>query len=445
MIFRSSSMLSARDVAIIAGPILILVAFAVWAIFRWVDPAPPRSIVMTSGGTSGAYFAFAKRYADILAKSGVHIRVQTSRGTVHNLSRLHDAAMRVDAALVQGGVREPQDAKGLVSLGQIYFEPLWIFYRGGQTLSRLDQLKGKSLAIGGEGSGTRRLVLRLLEPNDVTQRSARLLPLSGQDAVEALHAGRVDVVFMVTAPQAPIIKDLISDPSIRLMNLARADAYTRRFSFLSKVVVPEGVFDLKQNLPPHDVALLAPAAALVARADLHPAIVYLLAQAASQVHGGNGLFNDAGAFPTRSDPEFEMAPDAVRYYKNGAPFFQRYLPFWLASFVERFIFLVLPIATIAIPILTGLPALYRWRMRRRILRWYAYLKRLEDDLGSDPTPHQVRAAINEVTEIQVQADELRVPLEFIDQLYELRTHVHLMRQRFVATLWKAEKSVSGLA
>ena len=433
-------MLSTRDLAIIAGPALLFVGLAIWAIFRWVDPAPPRTIVMSSGGPSGAYFAFAKRYADILANSDVTMTVHTSKGTVHNLARLRGTGKRADIALVQGGVSAPKDTKELVSLGRLYFEPLWIFYRGSETLTRLDQLKGKTLAIGGEGSGTRRLVLRLLEANGIRQTNARLLPISGRDAVAALHNGRADVIFLVTAPQAPVIQDLVTDPAVRLMSLARPDAYTRRFSFLSKVIVPEGVFDLKRNLPPHDVALLAPSAALVARKDLHPAIIYLLAQAAAQVHGGSGLFNKADVFPTKTDPEFRMAPGAVRFYKNGVPFFQRYLPFWIGSFVERFIFLALPIATLAIPFLTGLPALYRWRIRRRILSWYKHLRSLEDSLGSPPTVLQVEAAIHEVTEIQVHADELRVPLEFIDQLYELRTHVHQMRQRFVATLWKAEKA-----
>ena len=331
--------ISAREIALIAVPVLLLVGGAIWLMLNYMQPAPPTRIVLSTGGQSGAYYAFAKRYEKVLDRAGIKLDIKTSAGSIENLKRLQDERSGVDAAFLQGGIASTKTAPTLQSVGRLFHEPLWIFYRGNETLDRLSQLAGKRLAIGPEGSGTRQLALQVLEPSGVSAASATFLPLGGAEATKALEEGAADVLFTVAAPEAPQVQSLLRAPGVRVLSLAQAEAYVRLFPFLTRLVLPQGVVDLVRNIPAADVVLLAPAAVLVVREDMHPALASLLAQAASDVHQSPSLFARASEFPKAVDPEFAVADSAARFYKNGPPFLQRYLPFWLANFVERMIVL----------------------------------------------------------------------------------------------------------
>lgn len=421
--------ISAREMALFAFLSFALLGGMAALMLHHLKPAPPSSIVISTGGPTGAYYAFAKRYEAILAKSSVKLEVRTSAGSVENLARLKDAGAGVDAAFLQGGIVAGSETTGMVSAGRLFYEPLWIFYRGSERLDRLQQLTGLRLAIGPEGSGTRHLALRLLEASGVTAQTATLLPLGGGEATAALKDGRADVLFTVAAVEAPQVQGLLRDADIRVMSLVQAEAYTRLFSYLNRLVLPHGVVDLVRNIPASDTVLLAPAAVLVVREDLHPALTSLLAQAAAEVHQPASLFAAASEFPKAIDPEFQMSDSAVRFYKNGPPFLQRYLPFWLANFAERLIVLGVPLATIAIPLFKFLPWLYRWRVRQRMLKWYAALKRVESRLDSMPSPSQIAILADDVEHIEEEVNDSPVPLGFSEQFYNLRSHIELVRQR----------------
>ena len=420
---------SPREIILFGLLILALVGGAAALMLRHMQPAPPNMITLSTGGQAGAYFAFAKRYEQVLAKAGVKLDIRTSAGSLENLKRMKDEKSGIDAAFLQGGITSAKESPQLQSIGRLFHEPLWIFYRGTETLDRLPQLAGKRLAIGPEGSGIRHLATELLTPSGVTHGSATLLPLGGTDAVSALKEDRVDAVFMVVAAEAPQVQALLRDPDIRVMSLIQAEAYTRLFPYLSRLVLPQGVIDIVKNIPPTDVALVAPSAVLVVHEDMHPALTSLLAQAAAEVHQAPSLFAKASEFPKTADPEFPVADSAQRFYKNGAPFLQRYLPFWFANFVERMIVLSVPLATIAIPLFKFIPALYKWRVRQRMLRWYAALKRVESRIDTQPSPSQIAHLTTEIEQIEDEVNESPVPLGFSEQFYNLRSHIDLVRQR----------------
>jgi uncharacterized protein len=420
---------STREVVLFSVLIFALVGGAAALMLRQMQPAPPSEITLSTGGESGAYFAFAKRYEQVLAKAGVKLNIRTSAGSLENLKRMKDEKSGIDAAFLQGGIASAKEAPELQSIGRLFHEPLWIFYRGNEILDRLPQLAGKRLAVGPDGSGTRHLATGLLTPSGVTHASATLLSLGGTDAVSALKEDRVDAVFMVVAAEAPQVQALLRDPDIRVMSLTQAEAYSRLFPYLTRLVLPQGVVDLVKNIPPTDIALLAPSAVLVVRDDMHPALTSLLAQAAAEVHQAPSLFAKASEFPKAVDPEFPVADSAQRFYKNGAPFLQRYLPFWLANFVERMIVLSLPLATIAIPLFKFVPGLYKWRVRQRMLRWYAALKTVESRLDTQPSLSQVAQLTADIELIEDEVNDSPVPLGFSEQFYNLRSHIDLVRQR----------------
>ncbi len=422
-----------RELAMVFAPAVLVCVGALWLAFQFVEPAPPKVVQMSTGGEAGAYYRFGKQYAELMKAQGVHIEVAPSAGAAENAKRLDDPASGFKIALLQGGIASADTSPDLVSLGRVFLEPLWIFYRGATTRTRLAELRGLRLAVGGEGGGTRVLAETLLKANNVTTANTTLLPLAGQKAVDALLGDQADAIFLAFAPQAPIIQELLRNPNVRLMSLAQAEAYTRIFPYLSKVVLPQGVIDLDANVPAADVTLVAAQAALVARKDLHPALAELMVDVVQSVHGKGGLFQRIGDFPKGQDPEFPMSDDAERIYKNGQPFLRRFLPFWLAKFIERTIVLVLPLATIFIPVAKLLPWLYEWRIKQRLLYWYGQLKTLEKRIGPGrgelATGQRRSECLTEIDRIDHAVSLIPVPLRYSDRLYELRAAIDLVRNR----------------
>ncbi len=426
---RPSLSTQARELLLVAGPAALVCIAAFWLALQFVQPAPPKSIRMTAGGVSGAYYGFGQTYAARLKKAGIDLDVAPSAGSIENVQRLQDPASGYHLALVQGGIASAATAPDLVSLGRVFLEPLWVFHRNPVRLTRLAELRGQKLAVAGEGSGTRKLAEALLSANGVTAETATLLPLSGQPAVDALRAGSVDAIFLAVAPEAPVIQELLRDPAVKIMSLSQAEAYTRRFPYLTRVVLPKGVVDLAANVPSEDVELVAAQAAVVARKDIHPALAGLMVDVLADVHSGGGMFHRIAEFPKGVDPEYPVSEDAERIYKNGQPFFQRFLPFWLANFIERMLVMVVPFATILIPLAKLVPWLYDWRIRQRLLYWYAQLKALETRIGPARQSGAIAEHRAEIERIEAAVSHIPVPLQYSDRLYELRGAIDLVRSR----------------
>lgn len=424
-----AGLLSLRDLLATAWPILLISTIGFVVAYQFVEPAPPRRLTLTTGSESGAYYLFGKRYAEILARNGVTLEVKTSAGSVENLARI--AKGEADAALVQGGISPPgsSDDPLPTSLGSVAYEPVWLFYRGERTFDKLHQLAGSKIAVGAEGSGIRGLALQLLAANEIPTDSKHLLPLGGLNAAEALQQGRIDAAFVIAAPEAPVVQVLLRSPGVRVMSFSQADAYARRFPFLSKIVLPRGAIDLVRDNPPQDTVLLATTANVIVSDSLHPALTSLLLQAMSEVHSASGFFQAAGEFPTYKDHSFELSEDARRHYKSGPPFLQRYLPFWIAVLVERLFVLLLPLFALLVPLLKIAPAVYTWRVRSKIFRCYGDLKFLENDLRQHYDPALHRAYLERLDRIEDEASRRNIPLAFTDLLYTLREHINFVRQK----------------
>lgn len=409
--------------------LLVLAGAALWWALLYLQPPPQRTLVIATGPQAGAYHTFGRGYEKSLARAGIRTELRPSAGSVENLQRVLDGKSGVFAALLQGGIADEKKAPGILSVGSVFLEPVWIFHRSSETIQRFGDLRGRRIAIGPEGSGTRALAQALLGAAQLDAGSAELLPLTGAAARDALVAGTIDAMFAVAAAETPLIQGMLRDTRLGIMSVAQADALTRLFPYLTKVVLPQGVVNLESNIPSRDIILVAAVASLVVRDDLHPALVSQLAQAATEVHGGTAnWFQRAGQFPTATDSAFPMSPDAVRLYKSGPPFLQRYLPFWVANLVERMVVLLVPLFTIAFPLLKGGPALYRWNIRRRLLGWYARLQRLEARMHRTPSSAEALLAHEkELGEIEAGVGAIQVPKAFGEQLYNLREHTEYVR------------------
>jgi TRAP-type uncharacterized transport system substrate-binding protein len=422
------------DLAHTLGPILMVSAAGIWLALHFVSPAPPRSLTMSGGPPGSTFQTVAERYGAFLARNGITLRILPSEGSQQNLERLTTPGSHVDIALVQAGLTDATphgDTADLVSLGSMFFQPLAVFYRSRRPLVRLSQLRGERVAIGSPGSGTRLLSLALLAANGIVPGGKTLLvPLEGEAAREALTWNRVDAIFLTGDSTPPkVIRSMLHAPGVRLFDFDQAPAYVRRFPFLHELTIPAGAFDLGENLPPHPIHMLAPAVELIAHSSLNPALCDLLIEAAQEVHGRPNLLQSAHEFPNPTTDTFPMDPEALRYYRSGdKSFTYRYLPFWLASLVDRIAVLLLPIIVVLIPGLRYLPQLYRWRVDARIHRRYGELMALERQ-SLAPLPPEARAHLLErLAEIERGVILRKMPGSHAEQLYQLREHIRFVRR-----------------
>lgn len=405
-------------------PLLItLVGFLI--AYQFVDPAPPSEFSLTTGQSDGSYFSFGNRYKNILKSDGVNLNVMTSAGSIENLQRLKEGS--VDAAFIQGGIVSEADSSDLIFLGSLYFEPLWLFHRSDLALTQLSELRGKRIAIGPEGSGTRAIAMQLLQDNSIDSNSAQLLPLSGQEAAKALANGKVDAIFLVTSAKSSLVTQLLHSHGVQLMSFGRAEGYARNHPFLSPVSLPEGAIDMAANIPEKTAWLLAPSATLVARKGLHPALQTLLLQAASRVHSGHGLFEKAGQFPSPLYGDLPISESAKRYYESGPSLLQRYLPFWAATMIDRLKVMLFPLIALLFPLIKVMPPIYRWRIRSRIYNHYRDLTLIDQKLHQAASNDEIQACIEQLKNIEHEVRQTHVPLAYSEELYELRTHLALVQ------------------
>src|SRR5262249_3324006 len=258
-----------------------------------------------------------------------------------------------------------------------FYTPSWVFYRGAEALDDLSQLAGKRIGIGPEGSGSQKFARDLLRAAGAAGPSTVLVELVGRAAVEALGREGIDAVIVFGSADGPSVRELLRAPGIQLMSFTQAEAYGRLFPALSHVVLPKGALDLARRLPREDIHLLAPTTNLVVRDTVHPALVYLLMDAAVEIHGGEGLFHNAGEFPAPKTQDIRLSEDARRFYRTGRPFLRNYLPFCVPTFVDRMALLFIPALALLIPLIGMSPWIYTWRNRARIYRSYGELKAIE--------------------------------------------------------------------
>ena len=412
-----------RESLKIFGPAIIITLIGFVVVYQFVDPAPPKRIAIATGSPSGAYYPFGQQYREILARDGIILDVRSTAGSVENIKLLESPSDSVDVAFVQGGIGNPAASPDLASLGSLYFEPMWVFHPADMPLKFLSDLRRKRVAVGPEGSGTRAVALQLLADNAITAADAYILPIDGKEAVEALKQKEIDAAFFVASARSSLIQTLLKTSGISLMSFHRAEAYTRIHRFLSSVELPEGVIDLDLNIPSEDITLLAPAANLVARKDIHPALVDLLLQAASEVHGRGGLFEEMNQFPSQKYLDFPLQKDAARFFKHGPPFLQRYLPFWAATLIDRLKIMLLPLVTLLIPLLKIVPPGYRWRVRRKIFHWYRELQAVDLAVDEKDPDEKLDGHLAELRKIDEEVKQVTVPLSYAAELYALRIHI----------------------
>jgi TRAP transporter TAXI family solute receptor len=369
---------------------IVLLAVLGWALATVLEPAFRHTIVITSGADKGIYRGFADRYAPILARDGIKLDIRSSSGSVENYQRLKDPDSEYEVGFIQSGTTSPSETDHLQTIAAVSYEPIWVFYRGDATVNRLAQLRGKRVSVGVPGSGLLNVSQVLLAYSGVTRDNTTLLEMDADKAYQGLERGQLDAAFFIGRPDAAMQATLLNS-DLKLMSFAQADALVQKFPSLSKVIFPRASTSIVNDLPQSDVTLLAATALLVSKDTLHPALAYLLLDAARTVHGGEDYFTPLGAFPNLNTEEFPVSDESVRYFRSGRPFLQRYLPFWLASFIERRLLILLPFMALLLGLLQALPRMLEARIKKRLVVWYREIKSLEDEIWNNGATRSSRS------------------------------------------------------
>ena len=423
---------SARDLLIAFGPYVIAVLLMLGLSYWWMNPTPPKQVTLATGPDQSAYAEFGKQYADLLGSYGITVQLRATAGSTENLQLLR--AGDVDLGFVQGGTSDarPEDEDFLESLGSLFVEPIWVFYREAafkkaksKELSTLAQLNGVRLNWDTPGSGVPNLMRRMLDLNHIAPTSMTITEHDDTPAAMGLIAGDIDVIVLAQAPESLIVQMLLMTPGIKLMDFAQNEAYSRRFPFLSAVTLPRGVVDLAHDIPKENVHLVASTTSLVASDDTHPALLHLFSLAAHHLHGRAGWFNKAFEYPNAKRDELPIAKEADRYIKNGPPFLQRHLPFWAANLIDRMWVVLGILLAVILPLSKVLPPLYKFRIRRRIFKSYSRLREIEN--SDKPS----EALLKELDALDKRTEQIDVPLAYADELYSLRSNIQMVRKKLL--------------
>ncbi len=406
--------------------LIVTAIVLLWALFAALRPFPGRDVSIATGPVGSAYAQIAERYREILARNGVRLHLVPTNGAVENLERLRDARAGVDAGFVQAGTTSGQESPDLVSLGTVFYEPLWVFCRYGTLVELLHDRPNARISIGPLGSATRPLALKLLALNRIDTSNLQLSGFAPEEGARRLIAGEIDAVVMLSAWDAPALQQLLLAPDIELMGFKRADAYVALYPRFSKLVLPQGVADLGANRPPADVPLIAAKASLVVRRELHAALQYLLIQAALEVHGRPGIFQRANEFPAAEAIDLPLSDEATHLYKSGPSILQRKLPFWLAELIQRLAIVILPLAGILYPLWSVLPGFYKWHMENRIYRFYGELGSIEGALRRGTDAEERAQMLARIEELERRALELDMPSSYSEKSFNLKAHIRAL-------------------
>ncbi|MDN3921176.1 TAXI family TRAP transporter solute-binding subunit [Roseateles violae] len=444
------ALLSLRELLLSAGPFAVLAVALLVLAYVWLNPNPPKRVILATGPAQSAYEEFGKRYQKALAAEGIEVVLLASEGSSANLQLLREG--KADLGFVQGGTAEPgamrEEQNALRSLGSLFVEPVWLFYRadtarkvaagaaGGKAaraaiasdarLSSLAQLQGLRVNVGTEGSGVPSLVNKLLLLNKVEPARVKLSQLAQTPATVAFLNGELDALVFASAPESLMVQMLLQTPGVRLMDFAQSEAYARRFPFLTPETLPRGVVDLAADIPPEDVHLIASTTSLLTREGTHPALLQLFAQSAQTIHGGAGWFNRAREYPNTRHSEVPIAKEGERAINEPAPLLQRYLPFWLANLIERMWLVMGVLLAVLLPLSRVVPPLYAFRIRSRVFRWYGQLREIEARMDADPAA--APALLQQLDRLDETVAKVVVPLSYTDELYALRNHIELVRK-----------------
>lgn len=412
----------------ISLPVLLFIIFSFYLTSKFIEPAPKKELIIATGQKDGTYYKTALIYKKLLEKENVKITLLQTQGSVENFELL--LSKKADIAFLQNGIIPKSTPLTQKSLANIYYEPLWVFYKNNNyQMEYLVELISKRIAIGVEGSGTNDLATKILLNNGINSSNSNLQNISSKKGKESLLKGDIDALFMVSNHKNSIVKELLENPNINILNVKRAQAYSRTYNSMEVLSLYEGTIDLYRNIPSNDIKLLSTTATLVVNDDVPSELIRLLLKNIKEVHNGKNFFSSVNEFPNINNLNIDIHEEAIKYFNYGDNFLEKIFPYWIASNIDRLKILLIPLLTLLFPLFKGFFPLYTWTMRSKIFKWYKELRELEtqlDNLNKEQLKDKLLYLENLKKEIHKVT---KVPLSFMGEYYNLGLHIELMIQR----------------
>lgn len=417
----------------ISIPILLLIIASFYITSKFVKPAPKKEITIATGSKNGSYYETAMLYKKLLEKEKVKVNILTSKGSIDNIKLLNEN--KADIAFIQNGTITTKDTDSIKSIASVYYEPLWVFYKNeGYKIDYIIQLITKNISIGEIGSGTYDLASKILKDNGLSNENSTISNYSSSKAKQLLLDGKIDAMFAVTSHNSQVVKSLLANPDINVLNFKRAKAYSRKYSYLESLTLYEGTLDLYRNLPDENINLLATTANLVVRSDFSQELIRILLKKVKEVHKQKDLFAKQGEFPNLKNMKLELHEEAKIYFENGDTWLEKIFPYWIAANIDRLKIFIIPLLTLLFPLFKGVLPLYQWSMRSKIYKWYDEVKSVEIEIGY-LNKEQLQTQLEKLQDLQDEiSKETKVPLSFMGEYYNLIMHINMLEQRIKTRL-----------
>jgi len=392
---------------------------------KFIEPAPKKELTIAAGSKYGTYYKVAQEYKKLLEKENVSVNILETKGSLENTQLLQDK--KADIGFVQSGSLNKKNQQNIQSLASIYYEPLWIFYKNeGYQINYIIELIGKKIAIGSTGSGTFDLSRKILNDNGINSSNSEFLTYNSNKAKEALSNGEIDVLLTVISPDSNMVQELLEDPKINVLSIQRAQAYSRKYAYLSTLNLYEGTMDLYRNIPNNNMNLLAATANLVTTQGVPHELIRLLLKKVKEVHKHKSLFAQENQFPNTLNLDTEINNEALKYLRNGDSWLESIFPYWIASNMDRLKILLIPLLTLMFPLFKGVAPLYRWTMRSKIYKWYKTINEIDKKLkGLNNSELKIELENLEALQTSIQ-EHTNVPMSFMGEYYNLLMHIELI-------------------
>jgi TRAP-type uncharacterized transport system substrate-binding protein len=423
----------------------ILIILSMGAIYL-ADPAPPSEINFASGVKGGSYEKLVLEYQSYLAQYDVKVNIIPTAGPITNLELLSGDAKalakylpnveptdrRIDVALTQAGLASDiKNIDQIIYIGSIDYEPLLFMIRRSLlqniTSNEIKSFTELNVATGQIGTGTHAQLAKLMALDDAGTLDSNVQAMTDEQAVAALLADDIDGMVLVDGIESRNVQNVALSDQIEILNFTRAQAYRRRLPYLQVLTIPVGSLNLSKNIPSQDIKILSTTTALIAKADTHPAIQYLLARASTDIAGKATFFADSREFPQFNDPLIPHSEIAREYYLNGSPYLQRFFPFWLAEIFDRLFFIILPFSALAYPILLALPKYRGRRLARKIWANYDQLRTLELEMNDNFDHNKLDEYLNRLDKIEADAVNIKISGSMGDDYFIHLQHIHFVR------------------
>lgn len=342
---------------------------------------PPHELTIESGPVGGSYYQDAVAYQKFLAARGIDLKIRPKPNSLEIVKDVADPQSGVDVGFIAQNV--PQDTP-VSTIGDVELQPLFVF--ASAELGRrsvLDDLRGRKVVMPPSDSATSDAAMRVFQLYDITKENTSFTFMPLNDAVRELRAGHFDAGVFMLAVESQVIRDLAADSGLHLVPIAEAKAIANHLPFLRAVVLPRGIYDIADAIPPLDTPMVAAPVGIVVRNDLHPWLIYSLLDALTEVHHRATLLSSAGEFPTIAGSQLKAHPLAEAYYRSGLPWTYRELPPWLAAFVDEYSIVIVAVLLFGILCMT---VLYVADAISAIIRWGAIQRRSAKKSRSSADP-----------------------------------------------------------